>query len=178
MPIMLAKAQRSRRAKVAPEIASIGYNATKKTYYYGVKLHVLAFRQIGHLPLPNYLGLTGAHEADITVLKAFSKEIQGTPVYADKAYSDASLACSLEQQQAPLYTPVKKQKGQITLTLFQNAFSTLVSQVRQPIESLFNWIQEKTNIHLASKVRSFHGLMVHVFGRFAADMLLLPNFKS
>lgn len=177
MPIMLAKAQRSGRAKVAPALANRGYNATKKTYYYGVKLHILAFRRPGHLPLPDYLGLTPASEADITVLKAIAEDIHGTPVYADKAYIDAALSELLRQQQAPLTTPVKKKKGQPELRLFQAAFSTLVSQVRQPIESLFNWLHEKTGIQLASKVRSSRGLIVHVFGKIAAALLLLlPNF--
>jgi hypothetical protein len=45
--------------------------------------------------------------------------------------------------------------------------------VRQPIESLFNWIQEKTGIQVTSKVRSYQGLMIHVFGRLAAAMFLL-----
>ncbi len=48
-----------------------------------------------------------------------------------------------------------------------------VSKVRQPIESLFNWIHEKTNIQKASKVRSYKGLMVHIFGRLAAAMFML-----
>ena len=47
-------------------------------------------------------------------------------------------------------------------------FSTAVSRIRQPIESLFNWLIEKTDIQRASKVRSTKGLMVHVFGRLAA----------
>jgi hypothetical protein len=38
---------------------------------------------------------------------------------------------------------------------------------------LFNWIQEKTGIECASKVRSFRGLLVHVFARLAAAMFLL-----
>lgn len=177
MPILLAKASRSSRAKVAPDLANKGYNATKKTYYYGVKLHILAFRRPGHLPLPDYLGLTPASEADITVLKAIAEDIQDTPVYADKAYIDAALSDLLRQQQSPLTTPVKKHKGQVELGLFQAAFSTLVSQVRQPIESLFNWLHDKTGIQIASKVRSSRGLMVHVFGKIAAALfLLLPNF--
>jgi len=51
--------------------------------------------------------------------------------------------------------------------------STSVSRVRQPIESLFNWIQEKTHIQVASKVRSSKGLIVHIFGRLAAALFLL-----
>ena len=47
--------------------------------------------------------------------------------------------------------------------------------MRQPIESLLGWINEKTGIQRASKVRSYRvfGLLVHVFGRLAAAMLLL-----
>jgi hypothetical protein len=42
----------------------------------------------------------------------------------------------------------------------------------QPVESIFNWIEEKTGIEIASKVRSYQGLLVHVFGRLAAAMFL------
>lgn len=173
MPIMIAKSQRSGTAKVAANIANKGYNSTKKTYYYGVKLHILAFRRSGKLPLPDYIGMTAASEADINVLKNIAEDIHLTPVYADKAYIDETLSQLLEQQEAPLNTPVKKKKGQKELFLFQAALSTLVSQVRQPIESLFSWIQEKTGVQIASKVRSYQGLMVHVFGKIAAAMLLL-----
>ena len=177
MPIMMAKAQRSGKAKVAPELANKGYNATKKTYYYGVKLHILGIRQPGALPLPDYIGLTRASEADIHVLKEIAADIYETPIYADKAYIDELLSQMLAEQGSSLHTPVKKKKGQETLFLFQEALSTLVSQVRQPIESLFNWIQEKTGIQIASQVRSTQGLLVHVFGKMAAAMLLLlANF--
>ncbi|MBI4852731.1 MAG: IS982 family transposase, partial [Acidobacteria bacterium] len=41
------------------------------------------------------------------------------------------------------------------------------------------WLQEHTHIQLASKVRSRRGLLVHVFGRIAAAlMLLVLNFNS
>jgi len=48
-----------------------------------------------------------------------------------------------------------------------------VSRIRQPIESLFSWIDAKTGIQCASKVRSYQGLVVHVFGRLAGAMLIL-----
>ena len=108
-------------------------------------------------------------------MKEISGDIHLTPVYADKAYIDEALSQLLGQQGSPLNTPVKREKGQKYLFLFQSAWSTLVSQVRQPIESLFNWIQEKTGIQVASKVRSFQGLMVHVFGKIAAAMIILST---
>lgn len=179
MPITIAKAQRSGSAKVARGIANKGYNSTKKTYYYGVKLHIMAFRRSMRLPLPDYIGLTPASEADINVLKAIADDIYNTPVYADKAYIDSILDQNLAEQGAELCTPVKKKKGQKYLTIFEDALSTIVSQVRQPIESLFSWIEEKTGIQTASKVRSVQGLFVHVFGRLAAAMFMLtPTFNS
>jgi hypothetical protein len=45
--------------------------------------------------------------------------------------------------------------------------------MRQPIESLFNWTDEKTGIQRASKVRSHQGFLVHAFGRVSVTMLLL-----
>jgi len=173
MPIMIAKAQRSGSAKVASELANKGYNSTKKTYYYGVKLHILGLRRAQQLPLPDYIGLTPASEADINVLKEISEDLYDTPIYADKAYIDELLREVLKQQGCALLTPIKKKKGEKHLLLFDQAHSTLVSQMRQPIESLFGWIEEKTGIQVASKVRSTQGLLVHVFGKLAAAMLML-----
>ncbi|QTR45572.1 hypothetical protein J9253_16430 [Thiothrix litoralis] len=61
-------------------------------------------------------------------------------------------------------TPVKKKKGQRYLEADEQWLSTAVSQVRQPIESLVAWIEKKTGIEFASNVRSYQGLLVHVFG--------------
>jgi hypothetical protein len=52
-------------------------------------------------------------------------------------------------------------------------FSTAVSRIRQPIEALFNWLIEKTDVQRASKVRSTKGLIVHLFGRIAAVYIFL-----
>jgi hypothetical protein len=52
-------------------------------------------------------------------------------------------------------------------------YSTAVSKIRQPIEALFNWLIEKTDIQRASKVRSTKGLVVHIFGRIAAAYIFL-----
>lgn len=49
--------------------------------------------------------------------------------------------------------------------------------MRQPIESLFNWINEKTGIERASKVRSAKGLIVHVFGKLAAAVYMLVFYS-
>lgn len=45
MPIMLACGTRSKRARVAPEIAKIGFSAVKQTHFHGVRLHLIANKQ-------------------------------------------------------------------------------------------------------------------------------------
>jgi hypothetical protein len=49
----------------------------------------------------------------------------------------------------------------------------LISKFRQPIESLFNWIDEKANIQTASEVRSTNGLMLHCWGKLSVAFYLL-----
>ena len=178
MPIMLAKARCGGGAKVAREIADKGYNSTEKTYYYGLKPHILALRRNRQLPLPDYIGITAAGEADINVLKDIADDLYDIPVYADKAYISGELERRLAGRDSPLNTPVKKKKGR-QLGMSEEIRSTFVSRIRQPIESLFGWIEEKTGIQTASKVRSTRGLLVHVYGRLVAAMLMLtPSFNS
>jgi len=65
--------------------------------------------------------------------------------------------------------PVKAVKNQFDeIKNFDKAaddfFSKAVSTIRQPIESLFNWLIEKTDFQRALKVRTTNGLLVHKFG--------------
>jgi len=173
MPIILAQEKRSSRAKVAKELANKGYCSSKGFYYHGVKLHILGIKRKGTLPLPDYVGLTPASNHDLSAFRQLTPYIHDCEVYADKAYIDALEKELLESQNANILTPVKKAKGQENLFLFEQLLSTSVSRVRQPIESLFNWIQQKTHIQIASKVRSSKGLIVHVFARLAAAFFLL-----
>jgi hypothetical protein len=177
MPIILAHGSRRFTAKVAPEIASNnGYCATKKLYYYGIKLHVMGSYKLGSLPIPQYFGITDAGTADIKVYEQIESLLQGkVEVYADKAYQKGNEPIA-KTNYVTLYTPVKKARGQKTLDAADKLLSTAISRVRQPIESFFNWLQEKTKIQIASKVRSYQGLMTHVFGRVAVGLFLL-NIK-
>lgn len=178
MPVVMAHEKRSSQAKVAPELANKGYCASKKMYFYGVKVHLLGFRRPGTLPLPDYIGLSPGADNDLTVLRQILPQLRDCELYGDKIYADRALVEQLyREQNVRLYTPKKKKKGQEELPMTDRAFSEAVSRVRQPIESLFSWIEEKTGIETASKVRSFKGLMVHVFGRLAAAMLLLAFYS-
>lgn len=58
---------------------------------------------------------------------------------------------------------------------FNHNFNKAVSSIRQPIQSLFNWINELTQIRNASKVRSSNGLNLHRFGKLAAALIILSK---
>jgi|688.fasta_scaffold528871_1 hypothetical protein len=172
-PIVLAGPKRSNQAKVAPEIANKGFCSTKNLFYYGVKLHILGSDQEGSMPIPEFVGLTPGSEHDLNALKTILPQMVNMEIFGDKAYGDQETRAGLLTQHTQLATPVKLKRGQKSLDSADRFYSAAVSSIRQPIESLFSWIQEKTGIQCASKVRSYKGLMVHVFGRLAAAMMML-----
>lgn len=169
-PIMLAKQRRSGSAKVAPELCDKGYNSSKKEYYYGVKLHAFAARHTGSLPTACAVKVSKASVDDLSAAKQMMSEccpFRCGELYADKAYADSKWAASLKQEYSVHLVTPRKKKIYDTIKS-GDAFSTFVSGRRQPIECFFSWLDTKTNIENASKVRSGAGLLVHIFGRIAA----------
>ena len=72
---------------------------------------------------------------------------------------------------------IQAKEGQNHLTQAEKRFSQRVSRIRQHIEGLFRWRDRKTNLSVASQVRSYNGLLVHVFGRVAAACFLLAFYS-
>lgn len=174
MPIVVAKGARSYSAKVASVICDRGYCASKKMTYYGLKLHILAFARKLKLPIAEYIELTPASFNDLTVCKPVFEKLSNRAIYADKIYAKKEFQeWLLKNNNTEILTPVKLKKGQKTLEAKDKAYSRAVSQIRQPIEALFAWLIDKTDIQNASKVRSVNGLLTHVFGRLTAAMMIL-----
>jgi len=175
MPIMLACGTRSNQAKVAPEIAKTGFSAVKQTHFHGVRLHLIANKQTSALPLPTKVWLKEGNVHDLTALREIIDELpSGINLFGDKAYSDEQFKAELREQQIQLFTPIKKPKKEI-LTNQQKHFNKTVSSFRQPIESFFKWLIDKTDIQRASSVRSTEGLIIHCLGKLTFALFLL-NF--
>ena len=122
--------------------------------------------------------ITPANIHDLSLLKGLEKEYYGFTLYADKAYIDEEFKMVMRSKnQVEIVTPLKKLRGE-RLGFFAKTYSSHVSGIRQPIESLFNWINEKTGLQMASKVRSEKGLFVHIFGRLAASVLIMAMNKG
>jgi hypothetical protein len=175
MPIILSSGKRT--PKVATEIIDKGKCASKGMYYHGLKLHALAFWQENKLPFPEQLLVTSASVNDLTVFKDAWSDLDNRCFYGDKIYQNKEFFEDIKQEKnSIMLTPVKAVKGQTEIEKQRNKaaddlFSKTVSKIRQPIESFFNWLIEKTDIQRASKVRSTKGLLVHVFGKMAAAFI-------
>jgi len=177
LPVITCSGKRT--GKVATELTDKGFCSTKALYYYGLKLHALAFRRIKRIPFPEQLLITPASENDLNVFKNSWSNIENRTFFGDKIYHNVDYFENLEaSQNSIMLTPVKAIKGQSEWEkqhdkAANDLFSKAVSTVRQPIESFFNWLIEKTDFQRASKVRSANGLLVHVFGKLAAAFIYL-----
>ena len=177
MPVITCSGKRT--PKVAKEITDKGYCSTKGIYYYGLKLHALASYHKGSLPHPEQLLFTKASENDLTHLKGVAPYLENNVYFGDKIYGNVDFWTQMQRiNNSIMLTPIKDLKGQSELEkqrnrAYNDLFSKAVSSVRQPIESLFNWLIEKTDIQNASKVRSTKGLLTFVCGRIAAAFIHL-----
>jgi hypothetical protein len=135
----------------------------------------LAFSTPNKIPFPEGIVLTPASENDLNVFKQEWGNISNRTCYGDKIYIDSKFFEDLALNfNSFMLTPVKAMKGQSEAIKQRNkAADDLFSNVRQPIESLFNWLILKTDIQRASKVRSTKGLLVHVFVKIAAAFIYL-----
>ena len=175
MPIITCSGKRYGR--VAPELTDKGYNSTKSMHFWGVKLHVVSVFHKGSLPAVEFVAVSGASEHDLSAQRELLSSNGNRLAFADKAFVDSKLAADFAQQGGKLYVPVKNKRGQCAIyrqwhKAADELYSKAVSSIRQPIESFFNWLIEKTDIQRASKVRSTKGLLVHIFGRIAAAVFL------
>jgi len=173
MPIVVANNKRSGFARVASDICTKSYCASKGMFYYGVKLHALS--QCGYRSLPKMASMvvSSASECDLPVAKRMLDDVYNINIYADKMYKCAEWNAYIKHNNnVSIITPVKRKRNKSTLTFFEELYSSAVSGIRQPIESFFNWLQSKTPIHQASKVRSTNGLIAFIFARISAACFL------
>lgn len=168
MPIVVAGPSRSGRAKAAAELCDKGYCASKDMYYYGIKLHTVAQCNYKAMPTPALMTISKASEHDLNIAKQMLGDAANIRVFGDMAFIDKTWQSNMQaERNVAILTPVKRVKGVEALQAADKLFSAAVSSVKQAIESLNNWLIEKTNIQRASKVRSASGLLAFVFARIA-----------
>lgn len=129
-------------------------------------------KQFKALPVPVLMHITPAADSDLTVAKQILPVFQNIEIFADKIYQSEEWENTLkDENRIRILSPVKLKKGQTELDSIDKLYSGAVSRTRQAIESFFSWIQQKTCIHLASKVRSLNGLLSFLYARLAVACL-------
>ena len=162
------------------DITDKGYCSTKNLYYHGLKLHMVGYRRKGHLHRPCRIALSPASENDMKVFQSecmpglFNKKIFADKIYRSCYYRELERSHKANE----FYAPIKSIKGaseeeKRRSKAADELYSQAVSSVREPIEALFSWLNEKTNIQRASKCSSTCGLLIHTMGKVAIAFLYL-----
>ena len=95
MPIILAGAKRSGRAKVASEHCSKGYRASKDMWFYGAKIHAVAQCNFIALPTPVIMAVSKASEHDLPVAKEMLDDVRDMRLFGNTDYVDKEWQFSL-----------------------------------------------------------------------------------
>ena len=173
LPVMLAKGSRGDAARVARPLAAKGYCASKRLYYHGVKLHLVARKRYKRLPVPESLVLTSAAVHDLTAFQQALAWPEAGALFGDKAYGDVATRAALAARHVTLCVPEKRPLGRPRDEWQAGLWSRFVSAMRQPVESCFNWLIQRAGIQDAAKVRSTDGLLVHCYGKLTVCCFLL-----
>src|SRR5437660_11223281 len=108
---------RIRRAKIDADEQFRGYQASKKRYVYGLKIHLMV-TQDGQ---PVECFLTHGGFGDVDALKYYAYELpDGAIIYADKAYNDYEIEDLLQELDHIKLIPILKKNSKRVLPSFRS----------------------------------------------------------
>jgi Transposase DDE domain len=108
LPIAVCDNIRIRRSKLYAGEDFRGYQASKKRYFYGLKIHLMV-TQDGQ---PVECFLTHGSFGDVDALKYYAYELpDGSIIYADKAYNDYEIEDLLKELEHIHLLPIRKKNS-------------------------------------------------------------------
>ena len=112
IPIAVCDNIRIRRSKIYSKEDFRGYQASKKRYFYGLKIHLMV-TQDGQ---PVECFLTPGGFGDVDALKYYAYELpDGSIIYADKAYNDYEIEDLLKAVEHIQLLPIRKKNSKRAL---------------------------------------------------------------
>src|SRR5256712_9830105 len=115
LPVAVCDNIRIRRAKIYSHEEFRGYQASKKRYFYGLKIHLMV-TQDGQ---PVECFLTPGSFGDVDALKYYAYELpDGSIIYADKAYNDYEIEDLLKEVDHIQLIPIRKKNSKRALPLY------------------------------------------------------------
>ena len=107
-PIAVCDNWRIRRCRLYHEEKFRGKIASKRRYFYGLKLHLMVTAQ----GQPVEFFLTPGSESDVTHLKSFQFDLpDGSEIYADKIYNDYDLEDLISETGTVKLCPLRKKNS-------------------------------------------------------------------
>ncbi|MEZ4732417.1 MAG: IS982 family transposase [Caldilineaceae bacterium] len=133
-PIPVCDNIRIRRNKLYGDEEHRGYQASKKRYFYGVKIHLLVTKD--HQPVEFFLS-PGAF-SDTDALTQFDFDLpEGSQIFADKAYTDYLVEDLLDEADIHL-APDRKKNSKRPMPPWLRFF---LRQYRNPVETAGSMIE-------------------------------------
>jgi Transposase DDE domain len=112
LPIAVCDNMRIRRSKIYSDESFRGYQASKKRYFYGLKVHLMVTQE----GQPIECFLTPGGFGDVDALKYYAYELpDGSIIYADKAYNDYEIEDLLKEVDHIQLIPMRKKNSKRAL---------------------------------------------------------------
>ena len=112
LPIAVCDNIRIRRSKLYSDEDFRGYQASKKRYFYGLKIHLMVTQE----GQPVECFLTPGSFGDVDALKYYAYELpDGSIIYADKAYNDYEIEDLLQEVDHIQLIPMRKKNSKRAL---------------------------------------------------------------
>ena len=136
-PIAVCDNIRIRRSKIYSDENFRGYQASKKRYFYGLKIHLMVTQE--GQPVECFLTHGGC--GDVEALKYYADELpDGSIIYADKAYNDYEIEDLLKEVDHIQLIPMRKKNSKRALppsiSFVQSYYRTRVETAGSLIEQL------------------------------------------
>lgn len=142
LPVAACDNIRIRRCHLLPGKEHRGYLASKRRYFYGLKVHLLVTGQ-GE---PVEFVLTPGSTADITAFKCFDLDLPaGALLHADRAYNDYAEEDLLLEAAGLTLQPQRKKHSKRPLALCQEF---VFKPIRQQVEIAFSQITNLLPKHI------------------------------
>ena len=146
-PIAACDQYRIIQARLYKDEMYRGYQASKRRYFYGLKLHLMVTTQ----GQPVEFFLTPGHLADVTGLQWFDFDLpEGAKIYADKAYNDYGIEDELAELGLKLL-PLRKKNSQRPHPPWLTAWIRMHRQAVETAGSLIQRLLPKS-IHAVTAV--------------------------
>jgi hypothetical protein len=136
LPIAVCDNIRIRRSKIYSKEDFRGYQASKKRYFYGLKIHLMVTSD----GQPVECFLTPGGFGDVDALKYYAYELpDGSIIYADKAYNDYAIEDLLKEVDHIQLLPMRKKNSKRALPPY---VSFVQSYYRKRVETAGSLIEQ------------------------------------